>query len=220
MFTARERDMKDAEDIQKEKSEITVYSLYYAECIEMMINTFQNNNKDVTVKYAWGIDDNSGVAVSDAVSALNTELLAGKGPDVIVMDGLNIRNYEKAGTLLELSDVETEIVKNEPECLMEIINTYKTDSGVYAIPSKMQFTAVVGNGNDVSAINDIDALIAYINNNSKPNYGNDLNLYEWEAFFDIVYPLYASEIINIDGNYSNDALKEFIDKFKNCMIWK
>lgn len=214
MFTARERDMKDAEDIQKEKSEITVYSLYYAECIEMMINTFQNNNKDVTVKYAWGIDDNSGVAVSDAVSALNTELLAGKGPDVIVMDGLNIRNYEKAGTLLELSDVETEIVKNEPECLMEIINTYKTDSGVYAIPSKMQFTAVVGNGNDVSAINDIDALIAYINNNSKPNYGNDLNLYEWEAFFDIVYPLYASEIINIDGNYSNDALKEFIDKFK------
>lgn len=214
MFTAREVDIKDAEDIPQEKSEITVYSLYYAECMEMMINTFQNNNKDVTIKYAWGIDDNSGVAVSDAVSALNTELLAGKGPDVIVMDGLNIRNYEKAGTLLDLSDIETEILKNEPECLTEIINTYRTNSGVYAIPSKIQFTAVVGDGDDVSTINDIDSLISYINNSSKPNYGNDLNLYEWEAFFDVVYPLYASEIISIDGDYNNDALKEFIDELK------
>lgn len=212
MLTAGEVDTGTTEE---ETDEITVYSLYYAECVEMMIDTFSSNNGGVSVKYTWGIDDNSGVSVSDAVSALNTELLAGKGPDVIVMDGLNIRNYEKAGVLLELSDVKAGILEDEPECLTEVMDAYKTDDELYAIPSKVQFTAVVGVADEVSAINDMTSLISYIESADKPNYGNDLNIYEWEELFDIVYPLYASEIIDANGNYDGDALLKFVEEFKS-----
>lgn len=70
MFTAGESDTNTEASV-KEKSEITVYPLYYAECIEMMTDMFRNNSDGVTVEYTWGTDDNSGVSVADAVSAIN-----------------------------------------------------------------------------------------------------------------------------------------------------
>lgn len=200
-------------DAQQQK-QITVYSLYYAECIEMMIDVFQNNNKDITVHYTWGITDESGISVADAVSALNTQLLAGQGPDVIVMDGLNIRDYEASGVLLELSGVKNRIQEDEPDCLQNVLEAYQTEEGVYALPSKVQFTTLIGPASEIEGIKDVDDLVAYIQNQPKPNYGNDLNLYEWEAFFDVLYPLYASEIIDAEGNYNADKLKEFLNAFK------
>ena len=76
----------------KEQTGITIYSLWYAECMENIVDIFRKNNPDIAVDYTWGIDDTGGISVADAVSALNTQLLAGEGPDVIVMDGLNIKN--------------------------------------------------------------------------------------------------------------------------------
>lgn len=197
-----------------QQTEITVYSLYYAECIEMMIDVFQNNNKDITVHYTWGIEDESGISVADAVSALNTQLLAGQGPDVIVMDGLNIRDYVASGVLLELSGVKTMIQEDEPDCLQNVLEAYQTEEGVYALPSKVQFTTLVGPASEIEGIKDVDDLIAYIQSQPTPNYGNDLNLYEWEAFFDVLYPLYASEIIDAEGNYNANKLKEFLNALK------
>lgn len=199
---------------QEEQNGITVYSLWYAECMENIVDIFRKNNPDVAVNYTWGIDDTGGISVADAVSALNTQLLAGEGPDVIVMDGLNIKKYGESGVLLELSDMVSEIQEKEPACLKDVMLAYQTDNGTYAIPSKVSFTALVGSAGDIKDINDTDSLISYIQNNDKPNYGNDLNFYEWQAFFDTLYPVYASRIVNANGDYDKDMLREFLVKFK------
>lgn len=201
-------------DTAKEQNGITIYSLWYAECMENIVDIFRKNNPDIAVDYTWGIDDEGGISVADAVSALNTQLLAGEGPDVIVMDGLNIKKYGESGVLLELSDMISEIQEKEPACLKDVMSAYQTDDDTYAIPSKVSFTALIGSAGDIKDIDDMDSLISYIQSNDKPGYGNDLNFYEWEAFFDTLYPVYASKIVNANGDYDKDMLKEFLVKFK------
>ena len=46
-----------------------------------------------------------GVTAEDAVKALNTELLAGNVPDVLVLDGLPADSYIEKGILADISEV-------------------------------------------------------------------------------------------------------------------
>ena len=79
----------------------------------------------MSIDYIWGVDDENGISESDAISSLNTQLLAGEGPDVIIMDGLNVRSYEDTGVLMELSQVYDEIIQKNPDCLETVLNTYR-----------------------------------------------------------------------------------------------
>ncbi len=196
---------------------ITVYSLRYAEFMEGMIGIFEGLHPNITVEYRYGIDDESGISAEDAVNALNTELLAGEGPDVILMDGLNVWKYTESGVLLELSDVYDAILQENPNCLENVIAAYRTDEGIYAIPSRFRFPALVGSKDEIASITDIKSLTEYIRNSEKPNEGNDLNIYDWEVLFDILYPAYSADMIDVDGNYHEEELETFLADFKE--LW-
>lgn len=196
---------------------ITVYSLRYAEFMEGMIGIFEGIHPNITVEYRYGIDDESGISVEDAVNALNTELLAGEGPDVILMDGLNVWKYTESGVLLELSDVYDEISEENPNCLEEVIAAYRTDEGIYAIPSKFRFPVLIASKDDIDSITDIKSLTEYIRNSDKPNEGNDLNIMNWEILFDILYPVYSTNMIDTEGNYHEEELETFLKDFKE--LW-
>lgn len=124
---------------------VTVYSLYYTESYENLITWYESDHSDITVQYIWGVDDQNGISEKDAISSLNTQLLAGEGPDVIIMDGLNVKSYENTGVLMDLSQVLDDIQKENPSCLKNVLYTYKNEDGsVYAIPAMETFTAVIG----------------------------------------------------------------------------
>ena len=46
----------------------------------------------------------NGLTAEDAIKALNTEIMAGNGPDVIMLDGLPIESYLAKGMLADLSE--------------------------------------------------------------------------------------------------------------------
>ena len=54
---------------------------------------------DITV----ALPEGTAVTRDDAIRTLNTELLSGNGPDVLVLDGLPVENYIGQGMLLDLS---------------------------------------------------------------------------------------------------------------------
>ena len=49
---------------------------------------------------------------SDALKTLNTEIAAGNGPDVILLDGLPVESYIEKGLLEDISDVISRIYKS------------------------------------------------------------------------------------------------------------
>lgn len=75
---------------------------------------------------------------SDALRTLNTEIMAGKGPDIILLDGMS-ESYLEQGLLEDISDVIEKYTKND--LLFEnIIDAYTDKDGkVYSIPTRLKF---------------------------------------------------------------------------------
>lgn len=85
--------------------ELTVYSLEEIGWIRYAGQLFQKEHPDVLVRYETGMDGDNAVSREDALKNLNTRLLAGDVPDVIVMDNMDIEQYADKGVLRELDDI-------------------------------------------------------------------------------------------------------------------
>lgn len=115
----------------KPDKELKVYSLYEDNSIRQAVGGFQKEHADVYVHYEAALSGEDGMTVSDALKTLTTEIMAGKGPDVLVLDGMPIETYAEKGILRDLSSVieenrrnilkmcgtHTEIKKNYARCL-------------------------------------------------------------------------------------------------------
>ena len=85
--------------------ELTVYSLEENGWIRYAGQLFQKEHPDVLVRYETGRDGDNAVSREDALRNLNTRLLAGDVPDVIVMDQMDIEQYADKGVLRELDGI-------------------------------------------------------------------------------------------------------------------
>lgn len=112
-----------------------VYSLEENQRIRYASQLFQKEHADVFVRYETGIDGDNAVSREDAQRKLNTELLAGDGPDLMVLDGLDIEQYASKGVLKELDDVLRPYIEDKLlfENMVEGMRMTE-DKAVYALP--------------------------------------------------------------------------------------
>lgn len=75
--------------------------------------------------------------VSDALKKLNTRLLSGNGPDIILMDDIQAESYMQSGQLLELTD----IVEEAENLASGIAENSKYNGKVYTIPLSVTLMA-------------------------------------------------------------------------------
>ncbi|MDE7199293.1 MAG: extracellular solute-binding protein [Lachnospiraceae bacterium] len=85
--------------------ELTVYSLEENGWIRYAGQLFQKEHPDVLVRYETGMEGDNAVSKEDALKNLNTRLLAGEAPDVIMLDGMDIEQYAQKGVLKELDGI-------------------------------------------------------------------------------------------------------------------
>ena len=85
--------------------ELTVYSLKENGRIRYAGQLFQKEHPDVLVNYETGMDGDNALSREDALKNLNTRLLAGEAPDVIMLDEMDIEQYAEKGVLRELDSM-------------------------------------------------------------------------------------------------------------------
>ncbi len=113
--------------------ELTIYSLWDDITLREAIAQYQKNNVGVRINYQVATSDESGATMEDQIKALNTEILAGKGADIFLLDGLPMDSYIDKGVLLDISDIM--IPKIEDGSLMSnIANNYVQNDAVYGMP--------------------------------------------------------------------------------------
>ena len=117
---------------QPEK-EVSIYSLREDSGIRQVITMFQNQHPDTYINYETGMNGADGVTVSDALRTLNTDILAGNGPDILVMDRMSVDTYAGKGMLTDLSGILEE-VKAEDGILENIACTWQNAEGIPAVP--------------------------------------------------------------------------------------
>ena len=83
--------------------ELTVYALEDSSEIRQVISAFQKEHDDIYVDLNIGCSGDDTVTVDDALRTLNSDIMAGEGPDVIILDGMPVDNYIDKGLLTDIS---------------------------------------------------------------------------------------------------------------------
>ncbi len=200
--------------------EITLYTLYSQEYLEHTVRQFEDEYPGIKINIEVGREEGSNTTITEAVNALNTQLLAGNGPDVIIMDDLNYAAYRDSGMLMELSGLYDEILEENPECNTTILSCYRTEDGeIYAIPSQFGFSVISAPIDSIDSLDSLEGLAEYIQNSPCPNpeYGNDLYIYDITGLFHTLYPAYSHKIFGNGESYDKQELEKFVSGMKN--VW-
>jgi len=184
-------------DIAREPShELTVFSLRDDVYIRQVIGLFQREYPDVMVRLQVGLPENTAVTANDAIRALSTELLADKGPDVFVLDGLPVDSYIQKGVLLDLKPSLESIMD---DLLPNVANVYRSGDSLYAIPTRVSMPVLGGIG--IEGIGSLHDFVAYVETQQEQRIGLPK-----EILMEQFYPVCAANWFKADGTLDVAAL--------------
>lgn len=136
---------------------VSVYSLEEQDAVRQAIAQFQAENPDTFVRYEVGVSGTDAAASEDAIKKLNTELMAGKGPDVIIMDGLPVKSYEEKGILKDLKP-HIDSLSGDAALLPNIVEAFNHGGSVYMMPVSFSVPMLEGRQEDIAGITDYASL--------------------------------------------------------------
>ena len=199
----------DADLPTQPEHELVVYSLKGNSVIEKIISDFQSAHPEVFVQYEVGMSDSSAKDETDAISSLNTEIMAGNGPDVLILNGLPWESYQEKGILEDLSaDLGTYI--NEDKFFENFFSAYQTDGFQYVIPISFKIPALIGKEEVVSDVNSVEELLKTTENTEDlpPFFRNK------QALLRYIFSIYWQRVEKEKGRISKEELKEVLENVK------
>ncbi len=208
----------DSETPTVPSEQLKVYSLKEDILLRQAISAYQIKNPDIYVDYQIGIEENSSVTREDALKKLNTEIVAGTGPDLILLDDMPIDSYIDKGILLDLSPYLEEII-GEEDVFTNVVNTFKTDSGTYAVPTQFTLPLMAGNSEKLQHIKDLKGLADVVDQIRKEKEeGFIIGAKTEEALISILLSSCAPSWKTEAGKINESALTEFFTYGKQ--IWE
>ena len=140
---------------------IVVYALQGNADIQQAAATFRDEHPDIAVEVRTGIPADSGLSVDDALRSLNADLLAGTGPDVLVLDGLPLDQLAGQGMLRDISE-DVRAVVADGSYYENVLGAFATDEGCFAVPTRFSVPAMVGDEEVLAQAGALEGLAAYL----------------------------------------------------------
>ena len=133
---------------------LKLYSLYDDEDLRQIVSRYQKSHPETDIHLEIGLSGEDGVTEADALRTLNTEILAGSGPDILRLDGMSLDSYLEKDLFLDLSDLleETRTLENITKC-------YETKGKVSVLPVAFAIPAIYGPKDLVDSIHDLDSFV-------------------------------------------------------------
>ena len=140
----------DASTSTVPETELRVYALEDSDLLRQAVTVFQKKNPDCYVKLEIGTAEDNGVTAEDALKVLNTDIMAGKGPDVLILDGMPLESYIEKNILEDISDIVDE-VDQQDGLFANVRDAYRQDGKQYAMPMRFYTSIVTGDKATVAA---------------------------------------------------------------------
>ena len=121
---------------------LRVYSVHRDSQVARAVNAFRAQNPDLTVIYEVGLDTAYGATVDDVLKELATEMGAGKGPDILIMDDIPYESYLEKDVLMDLSDLRESMTKEE--YFVNVIDGFAEEKGLFTIPMSFAIPVLGG----------------------------------------------------------------------------
>lgn len=190
---------------------LSVVALYSNDTLKEAISDFNRENPDVQIDYKELMTDVNGGTASDYIKKINAELLAGKGPDMLVLDDLPINSYIKKNILADISSTITPMVESG-ELLDSIINNYKTKDGhIYTVPLRFCTYFTFGDKEAVDCTKSINSLADFAKTANVPIFG--ANILSYSDLCRLLYVLYSNSFVDENG-FQREGLINFLQQLK------
>ena len=165
------------------------------------------------IEYQVGMVE-GGVTREDALKKLNRQLLSGSGPDVIMLDGINIDTYAEKGVLMDLSDIVKEIDQTDG-LYTNLIEHIQTDDKMYAVPAKFFIPVLFGDETYVGSADDYQS-IAAMAEQAREAYPdtNILGVCSATGVMRRFMPVCAPTWKNADGQLNQESVRAFLEQSK------
>lgn len=137
--------------------QLNVYSLMENYSLRQAVSLFQKEHQDVYVRYEVGMYGSDGITREDAIRNLNTKILAGEGPDILLLDGLPRDSYVEKGVLADVSGI-VDSLTGEDALFPNIVEACRKDGKLYALPIRVQLPMAAGQTEYVEKIEDLSSL--------------------------------------------------------------
>lgn len=199
-------------------TQLKVFGLKDNSTVRQAITDYQKQNPDIYIKYEIGMSEGSGITREDALKNLNTEIMAGAGPDLLLLDGISVDTYQQKGMLVDLTPYLTEM-DAENVLFTNITNAYEKDGAVYAIPARFSYPVIAGRKDQISTVKDINSLTKLVKEIRSENATG--GIFGWNSERNILQSLFtgcAPGIVDEKGTVDEAKLTEFITDAKDIWI--
>ena len=198
--------------------QLKIYSLLESTAVRQAVSMFQKAHQDVYIRYEIGMSGDDGVTRVDAIRNLNTKIMSGEGPDILLLDGLPLKSYEEKGILADLSGIAEEM-SGDAALFPNIIEACRKDGKIYALPVRIQLLLMAGTPEDVRKVKDLDSLAKLTEElrEEEPE-GALLGVRTPEQLLYILSMSCSAAWTDEEGNIDEKALEEFLAASKR--IWQ
>ena len=192
---------------------LTVYSLVEQDMVKQAISAYRTVYPDMYINYEIGMDGD-GVTREDALKKLNTKLLSGEGPDVIILDGMDSSTYADKGVLVDLSDIVAEVNQSDGLYMNLITPLYYGDN-LYTVPAQFRIPMIGGHKETMQNVSDYAAMAEMIEKARTENPEAYLmGIFSESGIIKRLAPVCAPSWKNKDGQIEEAKIKEFLELTK------
>lgn len=198
---------------------LTVWSLSDSATARLAVNAYKKAHPEVDVNFEVASQGSTeDTDYNDALTQLNTELLAGEGPDLLILDSTDYKTYINKGILVDLSDAVP-----LADLQSNIIDPFVTDGKAYVLPARFEVPALCGDAgtlDDLHTLADLqNAVLAAAPRPDLEQYSDEyytalpddekyaLSLVSGQSFAHMLLPANADAILH-DGALDEAALTE------------
>ena len=193
---------------------LTAYSLTENDILRQAIIRYQGNHPDVYVEYKIGMDEESGATREDAVKKLNTEIMAGKGPDFLLLDGLPANSYVEKGVLADLTPYLAKIEENE-KLLANIKESFTEDGKIRMIPAAVTLSLYMTDKENMTEVSDLSTLADMIEKLRSEHPGEGImETYSEEMLLDALMPVSAPLWFTEKGQFNEAEMSNYLEQTK------
>ena len=193
---------------------LTLYSLKENDSIRQAISYYQSKHSDVFLSYQVGMGDDSSVTREDAIKKLNTQIMAGEGPDLLVMDDLPLDSYIEKGLLLDMSDYLS--AYSAKEALFDnVIDALARDGKAYVAPAVINLPKVASASDGMENMTDLSDLGRIVEELREESPAKDiLGICGERGVLKRFAGVSAPKWIAADGSIDRDVIGEYLVQCK------
>lgn len=187
---------------------LRVCSLYSNDLLIHTAHAFQIAHPDYKVELEVLVGEDAILSKDDALRILQADLLAGKGPDLLLMDGLPWREFQNKGFLVDLSDFSQDLITSG-EVVSGAVQNFSDQVSTYMFPGNCELPVLLTSKRLIDHPLQTDADLLDVLGSSEVTF--PLPLRNKQDYFTMFLPSHYLTWFDESGNFQEKAFVKYLD---------